>query len=299
MENFDINSLDVKTIRLLLAINQTGSVSKAADMRGMTQSTASYGLEKLRYAFSDPLFIRAGRGVVPTTNGALVIEQCQEIVDQLDRLTDLKTFNPREAERDFVMGAAGLETETVLVPFNHHLRKVARNCRLVIHGQDLKNRETRLEDDWDLALSAYPGNSNNLKSVSLFEDEYVTFYDPDIREAPVTLDDFCNAAHVITLLGGKSTTLVDDCLKNLGRKRSVDLIVNQFESLPSLMRGTDLIATIPSRFSDGLMREFTQTACPVSLPKLTIQMVWHMRKDSDPAHIWLRNEIKSLMKRRK
>jgi DNA-binding transcriptional LysR family regulator len=98
------------------------------------------------------------------------------------------------------------------------------------------------------------------------------------------------------MLGGKKATLVDEKLKDLGQGRHIALSVNQFESLAPLMKGTDLIATIPSGFAKKLMREFNHVPCPIDLPGLNVQMVWHMRKDSDPAHKWLRHQIRTVVK---
>ncbi|MDV7338370.1 LysR family transcriptional regulator [Terasakiella sp. A23] len=297
MENFDINALDVKTLRLLIAIHKTGSVSAAAEQRGMTQSTASYGLEKLRQSFGDPIFSRVGRGMAATPIGAEIIGRCQEILDQLDQLSQLHVFDPVTAMREFTIGTAGFETETVIVPFSSYLFDVAPNVALTIHGQDLKNLEKRLEDDWDISLIAYQIDSSHLKGVRLFEDHYVTYYDQNVRSAPENTKAYAEAPHAVTMLGGKKTSFVDKALKEVGLSRRVALAVNQFENLPQLMKGTPMIATLPSKFADSLMRDFQFIPCPINMPKLSVQMVWHQRKDADPAHIWLRNEIKSFVKK--
>ena len=55
-----------------------------------------------------------------------------------------------------------------------------------------------------------------------------------------------------------------------------------------------MIANIPVRLSKNLMRDFAYVPCPLTLPRLPIQMVWHVSKDTDAGNIWLRQQIKAL-----
>jgi hypothetical protein len=50
---------------LLLAVVEEGSVTRAAQRLGVTQSAVSHLLDKLRAIVGDPLFVKSGRGIVP------------------------------------------------------------------------------------------------------------------------------------------------------------------------------------------------------------------------------------------
>ena len=296
MEIFDINSLDIKTLRLLLAIADKGSVSAGAADRHMTQSTASYGLDRLRQAFGDPVFIRSGRGVAPTERGVEIIAGCREMLTQLDQLAAPRRFDPALAERDFVIAAAAYETETLLPRLHKLLAEAAPHCRLVIRSLELDQLPGRLEQDWDMALMATHVDSPALKRSLLLEDDYVTFFDPTCRTPPQSLEDFCAAPHAIATLGGTRTTHVDAALSARGRSRRVTLVVNTLESLVPMMRGSDLVTTLPARMGAGMMRDFGATPCPVQLDRLPIYMVWHLRRDTEAGHQWLRRQIRDIAK---
>ena len=262
----------------------------------MTQSTASYGLDKLRHAFSDPLFIREGRGVAMTDLGEQIIGECRAVLDRLDGLADLSSFDPGTAHRDFVIAAPGFEVHIILAPLRRLLAKEAPGIRLVIRSLDLSAVAQKLERDWDLALMGTPPAGNHLKCTRLFEDKFVTFYDPDIRSAPKDIDEFCAAPHAIATLGGDSSTAVDKALSKKSRSREVRLIVNNFESLPVMMEGSDLITTIAERMGTGLMRGFAHAPCPIELTPIPVQAVWHARRQTEPGHIWLRQKIREVVK---
>ena len=299
MENFDINFLDFKTLRLLVAISETGSVSQAAERRGMTQSTASYGLEKLRQAFSDPLFIRAGRGVVATTRGAEIVVECQQILDRLDQLASTNRFDPTTAQRDFVIAAAAFEIETILVPLRRQLATLSPHSRLIVQALDIGNIVARLDRDCDIALMSNVVESPLLKRTLLFDDQFVTFYDPQARSAPKTLDAFCRAPHVLVTLGGGMSSAVDAELTKIRRKRRVALVVDHLAAVAPMMQGSDLIITLPGRIGPGLMRDFAQVPCPVSMPPLPIYSHWHARKHTDPGHRWLRQLVADVARDRR
>lgn len=291
MENIDINGLDIKTLRLLLAIADQGSVSKAAEARAMTQSTASYGLDKLRAAFKDPLFVRAGQGMTVTARGSHIVEGCRDFLAALDTLSLDDRFDPAETDRDFVISAAAYEVETILVPSRRMLARDAPGARLVVRGLDLRQVTGQLDSDVDLALLATPTDSPILKRRLLFEDDYVTFFDPTARKAPRSITSFSAAPHAMATLGGKTSSQIDTALTAQGFRRRVALTVSSLESLPSMMRGSDLITTLPRRIGQGLMRDFAQASCPLELPRLSIYALWHARKDTDAGHRWLRGQI--------
>jgi DNA-binding transcriptional LysR family regulator len=57
---------DLNLLRVFEAIWETRSVSKAAERLTLTQPAVSSALARLREAYSDPLFTRAGTQMAPT-----------------------------------------------------------------------------------------------------------------------------------------------------------------------------------------------------------------------------------------
>ena len=63
MSKIDYLDIDGNTLRTFLTVLETVSVTKTADMLGVSQSAVSHTLDKLRSTFDDPLFVRDGRGI--------------------------------------------------------------------------------------------------------------------------------------------------------------------------------------------------------------------------------------------
>lgn len=90
IKEFDLNLLVTFEVVFLHQ-----SVSKAANLLGVTSSAVSQSLTKLRSYFSDPLFIREGKGLVATTvaNNLHVhlSSGFQQLINSIDHFSDTST----------------------------------------------------------------------------------------------------------------------------------------------------------------------------------------------------------------
>lgn len=68
-------------LQYLLEINRTGSVSQAANNLFVSQSSVSIALNTLEKELGFPIFVRSRKGLLPTRQGANVIEQAARICE--------------------------------------------------------------------------------------------------------------------------------------------------------------------------------------------------------------------------
>ena len=64
-----------------------------------------------------------------------------------------------------------------------------------------------------------------------------------------------------------------------------------FDSVPPLVRGTDVLITLPLLLSKRLMKGFKYVDSPIELPLMPYGMVWHARNQHDPSQQWFRRLI--------
>ncbi|WP_110675020.1 LysR family transcriptional regulator [Salinicola sp. RZ23] len=81
--------MNLNQIRLLVALGETGSLSRAAERLGMTQSGASQALTALETDLGVRLATRQRRGIVLTRLGQQVLEQAHQVVDGLTSIRHL------------------------------------------------------------------------------------------------------------------------------------------------------------------------------------------------------------------
>ncbi|HEY3258905.1 MAG TPA: LysR family transcriptional regulator [Pseudonocardiaceae bacterium] len=75
--------LDVRRLRVLRAVVESGSMAAAADELGYTPSAVSQHLAALEREAGSALLVRAGRGVRPTAAGALLAEHATAVLARL------------------------------------------------------------------------------------------------------------------------------------------------------------------------------------------------------------------------
>ncbi|MBP2476031.1 DNA-binding transcriptional LysR family regulator [Crossiella equi] len=78
--------LEVRHLRVLLAVADAGSVSKAAATLGLSQPSLSAQLRRIERAMGAPLFDRSTEGVAPTSVGRFVLAKARTVLAELDEL---------------------------------------------------------------------------------------------------------------------------------------------------------------------------------------------------------------------
>jgi hypothetical protein len=76
----------------------------------------------------------------------------------------------------------------------------------------------------------------------------------------------------------------------------VAVAVPNFAGVPAFLRGSTMLASMPSLLRDNLMRDFAAVEIPLgaaarALGDLPMYMVWHRRMQQDPANAWLRGLV--------
>lgn len=94
LDRFLQNELKLRHLRLLIALANLRSVSRAAAYLNVTQSAVSKTLALLEQGVGAPLFRRLGRGMEPTEQGECLLRHAREMLGHLsaarDQLRDLQ-----------------------------------------------------------------------------------------------------------------------------------------------------------------------------------------------------------------
>ncbi|MFF4338907.1 LysR family transcriptional regulator [Kitasatospora sp. NPDC001540] len=78
--------LELRHLRVLCAIADSGSVGRAAAAIGASQPATSTQLRRIEHYLGAAVFDRTAAGVVPTTFGAEVLAAAREVLSRVDRL---------------------------------------------------------------------------------------------------------------------------------------------------------------------------------------------------------------------
>ncbi|KJE35070.1 LysR family transcriptional regulator [Thalassospira sp. HJ] len=289
--------LDYRLLRLFLTIYDEGSVTAAAHRLDIGQPTVSHGLDRLRQIIGDPLFVRSGRSIAPTAHADEIAPQVRMLLQGMRSLTRVVAFDPDNADHSahFVIGANDYEVAVVLPGLMKRLQNCAADVRLKVLSVPGVDRTVRWLRDGtiDHAISIdHSGKHGDIARQGLFVERMRCFYDPAFHDHPPdTLDRYCAASHARVMIGANDSSQIDDILRGLGRSRRTALQVPTFASVANLIRGTDIIATLPSRLSGSMMQGFGEFDLPLDFPEYGFAQYWHVRNAANAAHKWLRGEI--------
>ncbi|WP_373099720.1 MULTISPECIES: LysR family transcriptional regulator [Pasteurellaceae] len=290
----ELRTLDLNLLKAFHALMEEKSVSLAAQRLALTQPAMSGTLARLRDSFDDPLFLRAQRGIQPTTFAEQLAPQVKQILDQVEALLKPPVFDPLTAEMTMNIAATDYAMRAVLLPFLQLLQQAAPNIKVAAFALDESTLAGQLaQGKLDFALTTPDFQAADIHAKPLYDEHYLCAMRADHPLAETTLDitAFCQANHaLVSYHGGGFSGVTDQTLTQLNQRRNVTLSVQNFLILPDILRTTDLIAVLPARLLNGISGLKTAEP-PIPVQGFTKTLVWHARTHRDPAFIWLRELI--------
>lgn len=293
MSKPDLNLL--VTLNVLLA---EGSVARAARRLRLSPSAMSRALARLRETTGDPLLVRAGRGLVPTPRAIELRERVGQLVqdgeavlrpaEKLDLEQLVRTFTLRTSEgfvENFgpaLIARVAEEAPGVCLCF---VQKPDKDSKPLRDG--LVDLETGV-----VGQTAAP----ELRVQALFRDRFigVVRMGHPLSQGEVTPSRYAVGRHVHVSRQGGDKGPIDEALSAIGLERKIVTVVGGFSTALALARASDLIASVPERHTGNLRAGMHSFPIPVPSPEITVSLLWHPRQDADPAHRWLRSQVRDV-----
>jgi len=295
MSKFDHLNLDGHLLKLLVAVVEAGSVTGAAQRLGVTQSAVSHLLDKLRAITGDPLFVKSGRGIVATARAEELAPQARALLRELQHFAHSGTFEPAHWQATVTIAANDFQRDLLLPALAARLRVSAPGVALRIIPSAIPRLEMLRNDECQLVISPRPPEGSDIVQKRLFEDQYRVFYDPAVRSAPQTEADYLQSDHATVVYEPRRSLDLDRHLAAQGVQRRFTLMVPGFSALPTFVRGTPLLATLPGLLGRTTFAGLAHCAPPVICPSLPMYLIWHARYQQDAAHRWLRAQMEAVV----
>jgi DNA-binding transcriptional LysR family regulator len=286
--------IDGRMLRTFLTVLETGSVTAAADRLGVTQSAVSHALERLREVLGDPLFVRSGRGIAATSRAGELAAPARQLLEELERLGRRPQFTPQDTQLVLTVAANDFQRDLLLPPLERRLSARLRSLRLIVIPSRAPTAEMLREGRCDLIITPRPPEGSDILQKRLLTDRYVCFFDSGRRGAPATLPDYLSSRHVTVAYEDGRRLEFDEMLEARGLARAVGVAVPNFGGIAAFLRGTDMLASLPSLLRLGALGGFGIAPLPLSAPEVSMYAVWHRRRHDDPAHVWVRAELEQV-----
>jgi DNA-binding transcriptional LysR family regulator len=294
--------LDLNLLPIAFALYDELSVSRAAQKLGMSQPAVSRALHKLRTIFNDALFIRAPTGVTPTPRAHALVRATRPLVERLreDLLTE-ERFNPALSTRTVSIALSDVGEMVFLPKLLERLRARAPQCTIrsvsmppgqLVHGFE--------KGEIDLAVGYFPDlTKHNFLQQRLFTHHFACLMRAGHprRAKRLSLEDFLAMEHAVVHAEGRSQEIFERFLERKRIRRKVVLLTPHFLSIPIIIAGSDLVATVPHALAiyfTRMSRDLAFAMPPFDVAGFDVKQHWHRKFHNDPRTRWLREQVANL-----
>jgi DNA-binding transcriptional LysR family regulator len=299
----NIKNKDLNLLLLFKVLYEELNVSSAANRLNLSQPALSHKLNKLRQEFADPLFVRAARGLTVTPKAIRISAEILQLVSSLEGFYQQQSGTDFLTQSDRLVIYSTDYIESLLLPdLVALLNEQAPQVQLVMrHTQGVLPKQQLERGDCDVAIAGfYRDLPESFYQQKLQTEDFVVLLrrQHPLAQQALSLEDYCQARHIVTTLTGDLDGLVDQELAKFGLKRQVSTGVSGFLSPAHIVHKNDVLLTCLQSVANIAVQANSNLvikACPVSLPQVQISQVWHSRTQDDPLRRWLRQHIYQLL----
>ena len=301
-------TLDLNLLRVFDEVMAERNLTRAARQLALTQPAVSNALRRLRETLGDELVRRHGHGIEPTPRALALWPQVREALQQLQAAVVPSHFVPAQAEHTFVLAMADATAADLMGRMAGRLQALAPGVSLRVVPLTTRDPRTLLhEGQADMALGYFPAALADLTARAqagqvldfahqrLYTGHYVCVMRQGhpLADAPMDLDTYCAARHLLVSFSGRPYGFVDEALASIGRQRRVVLTVNQFFTAGRVVVNSDLLTVLPRHFvpMTGMAGQLLLRELPLEVPPVHVEALWHRRHQHEAAHHWLRQQV--------
>lgn len=296
-----LRNIDLNLLVVLDALLTEKHVTRTGARLHLSQPAISHSLSKLRVLLDDPILIRQGSEVVLSALAQNLQAPLKEILSQIEILLGKSIdFVPANSHRTFRLAMSDYGAAIVLPKLLRQLRAEAPNTTLVV-TQDSRHGmlEQIAQGKIDLALGVFPNLSADISSEVLFEETFSCLLDRSTlpTNGQLDLDNYLLRPHISVSVDGCSNGEIDRLLRDEGLQRRIAVSVPHWRTVPSMISNTDLILTVATRTLDNALldEELVSLSPPLPIPPFPFVQLWHNRFGEDPAHRWLREQVRQVV----
>ncbi len=296
-----LRNIDLNLLVVLDALLTEKHVTRTGARLHLSQPAISHSLSKLRVLLDDPILIRQGSEVVLSALAQNLQAPLKEILSQIEILLGKSIdFVPANSHRTFRLAMSDYGAAIVLPKLLRQLRAEAPNTTLVV-TQDSRHGmfEQIAQGKIDLALGVFPNLSADISSEVLFEETFSCLLDRSTLPASglLDLDNYLLRPHISVSVDGCSNGEIDRLLRDEGLQRRIAVSVPHWRTAPSMISNTDLILTVATRTLHNALldEELVSLSPPLPIPPFPFVQIWHNRFGEDPAHMWLREQVRHVV----
>ncbi|MCR4777264.1 MAG: LysR family transcriptional regulator [Lachnospiraceae bacterium] len=164
--------MNITHMKYALEISRQGSLNKAAEALFIAQPNLSRAIKELEGELGVSLFVRSGKGMEPTPEGAIFLEYAEKILKKMDEVADLFKTDGQSLQR---FSLCGPRSSYISAAFARFCASFSSGTSEVYY-KETNSRETLksvLDTDYKLGIIRYSEKFDSYFQGYLFEKKLV------------------------------------------------------------------------------------------------------------------------------
>ncbi|RVT81737.1 LysR family transcriptional regulator [Rhodobacteraceae bacterium CCMM004] len=287
-----IRRLDLSVLLIFLALMRTRKAADVAAELGLTNSSISHAIRRLRDIFEDELFLRRPHGLEPTAFAERIEPDVRDAVDAVQRaLSGPAEFDPTRARGLVHISANDREVAGLIPEAFARVTAEAPGLRFSVRSMSNPDSLRSLADgSLDLAVGFFRDPGPDVEKVHLRTETYslVARKGHPIFQAEVDVRAYTSASHILVSSDGTLTGIVDQVLADRNMSRRVCLAIPSFMPALAILSNSDFVATLPASLVRIHAAQFglAYRPPPLEIRTFDVSVLRHRRNLRDPMLSW-------------
>lgn len=292
----NLRSIDLNLLVVLEALIEERGVRRAGERIGLSQSATSHALDRLRKLLGDEILVRTTTGMEPTARALSLAGPLRIALQSIQTALTPERFIPEEAQGEIQIAVETHETIIILPRLVDEMRTEAPLLSLTVRPGSVDDILVGIDQGrTDIGIGFFRGLPDRFMTCRLLGDSHVCVMRADhpLAIAPLTLESYLQAPHLLVSMSGASDDLVDSALADRNLRRSIAMRLPHGLAAVIALTRSDMVTTV----TRGAARVFAQSGrlvameLPFAVPRVEFRLIWNRRLQQSPQHRWLRQKL--------
>jgi len=239
--------------------------------------------------------------MTPTPRALALREETRDLVNRARAvLTPVRTLHLDTLDRTFTLRCHDALVTALAPALTTVVERDAPSVRVRFLAEPAGDVTDLARGHTDLEIGATQPARPEIAADTLGSDRMVAAFRAGhpLADGELTLERFAAAGHVTVSRRGRLHGVLDEVLAAHGLRRRVLAALPTTSAALELVAQTDLVTVAAEQVCRPSLTRFGLRARPVpaELPEVPVILAWHHRYDTDPAHAWLRTQLRTILR---
>ena len=276
---------------------EQGNVSRAAKRVGLSQSAMSHALNRLREMLDDPLFVKQGHRMHPTSRALALAPVISDWLENIRGQLNPPEFDPATIQQEINIAIPEHLERLVLPALLGFLRQQAPGLHL--HSRPVpmaQLNEAFAQGRIDMAII---GNDwepkESYQHCQLTDSRFVYVYDARQLQfaESVSLAELAAVPQLASNYSHKTATIIDNYFSGHGLTRHIMATSGGITAIPAILAECPMLSILPEIMiaDHPLFESLVRRPFEPDNVRATLHLVWHKLHEPDDVHRCVRDWI--------